>query len=84
MVCPECGMRALRRADPPQHDTDPVWFACCSHCGHLIEDDDYRRWTERLVRFHRNLVTPAVLAAAGLRGDESRTIADVSAMAAAG
>lgn len=81
--CPECGHRSLRRAAPPQHDGDPVFFASCGDCQALVTDEDYRAWTSRLVRFYSSRVNPYVLAAAGLRGDESRAVAEASGVGVA-
>ena len=78
--CENCGKRALRRALPPMHDGDKAWFAECSECGALFTDAEFRFWTQRLVRFYSHKVNPYVLAAAGLRGNETKAIADAAGL----
>lgn len=72
--CESCGRRSLRRALPPLHDDDPSYFAECAECGYLLTDKEFAEWTDRLVRFYRRRVTPAMLASAGLRGNETPAI----------
>lgn len=72
--CESCGHRSLRRALPPMHDGEPAYYAMCGDCGHLMTDDEYKRWADRLVRFYRHRITPAVLASAGLRGYEPSAV----------
>ena len=81
--CPECSRHTLRRAAPPQHDGDPEFFATCTDCRALLTDEEYRQWATRLVRFYSHRITPAVLASAGLRGDETKAIAEATGTAKA-
>lgn len=78
--CEECGRRSLRRALPPMHDGDRAYFSECGDCGALLTDPEFRFWTQRLVRFYSRKVNPFVLAAAGLRGNETRAVADASGL----
>lgn len=72
--CESCGKRSLRRALPPMRDGEPIYYAICGDCGHLMTDEEFKFWSERLVRFYARRVTPAVLASAGLRGNETPAI----------
>ncbi|MES2156133.1 MAG: hypothetical protein V4510_13445 [bacterium] len=72
--CESCGKRSLRRALPPMHDGERAYYAMCGECGHLMTDDEFKTWTDRMVRFYRHRVTPAILASAGLRGTETPAI----------
>ena len=78
--CESCGKRSLRRSLPPMHDGDRTYFAECGDCGALFTDQEFRSHSERLVRFYSRRVTPAVLAAAGLRGNETRAVADAAGL----
>lgn len=77
--CEACGHRSLRRAAPPQHDGDPFFYAACDDCGNLMTDEEFKAWTGFLVRFYARSITPAMLACAGLRGDETPAIAAAAA-----
>jgi hypothetical protein len=51
--CKECSLRTLRRADPPWHDGDPVYYSECADCGALMDEDEYRTWTGQLAAYER-------------------------------
>lgn len=58
-----CSQRALRLADPPQHEGDPAYFSQCAACGHLMTEDEYRQWTERHWSWWSARLAPAQIAA---------------------
>jgi len=72
--CEGCGHRSLRRAAPPMHEGDQLYFAACDDCHAMFTDEEFRVWLSYLVRFYGRRVTPVMLASAGLRGDESPAI----------
>ena len=69
--CPGCGHLSLRRAEPPQHDGDTVYFARCGDCQHLLTSPEYDWWLRRLTGFYRHRITPAIAASAGYRSVEA-------------
>jgi hypothetical protein len=64
-----CGRRELRRAPPPQHDGDKVWYSRCAWCRDLMTRDEYDDWTVYLRRFYAHRITPAMAAAARVLSD---------------
>jgi hypothetical protein len=49
----DCGLLALRRADPAWFSGDPDYFSECAQCGDLMTEDDYRMWVGQLAAYHR-------------------------------
>jgi len=52
--CRGCELRTLRRADPPLHDGDPVYWSVCMQCRDLMLRDDYDEWVTRNAAFYRH------------------------------
>jgi hypothetical protein len=61
--CRSCELRALRRADPPLHDGDPVYWSACQNCRDLMLREDYDDWVKRNAAFYRHSAERPVLAA---------------------
>lgn len=77
--CEQCGRKSLRHALPPMHEGETAYLASCDDCHALYTNEEFDAWTARLTRFYARLVTPAALARAGLRGDETPAIAAATA-----
>lgn len=60
-----CSQRALRLADPPQHDGDRAYYSQCMACRHLMTDDEYALWTDRQWRWFEPRMTTAQIARSG-------------------
>lgn len=63
--CANCSERALRRADPPQHEGDTVYYSQCVSCGHLMTDGEYSMWVDRQWRFWEPRLTAEEIAGRG-------------------
>lgn len=57
-----CGIRGLRRCDPPSDSDDPGYWSECTACGDRMNEADYREWTALCAAYERNRVkVPAAL-----------------------
>ena len=59
--CRQCELRTLRRADPPLHDGDPVFWSVCMQCRDLLSREDYDDWIKRNAAFYRHSMQSPVL-----------------------
>jgi hypothetical protein len=48
-----CDLRALYRADPPQHDGAAAYWSVCAACGDRMTEAQYRTWTRRCAAYEQ-------------------------------
>ncbi len=48
VACYRCQRKALRRADPPRRDDEPLWYSRCKMCEHQMTEPQYREHVARL------------------------------------
>lgn len=46
-----CDLRALYRAEPPQHEGAKAWWSVCAACGDRMTEPEYRTWTTRCAAY---------------------------------
>jgi hypothetical protein len=56
-----CDLRALYRADPPQHEKAKEHWSVCAGCGDLMTETEYRQWVRRCASYERGVRTVPVL-----------------------
>jgi hypothetical protein len=61
IACYRCHYKALRRADTPRTDDEPLWYSQCKVCGHQMSEIDYREHVTRLAAMTGGRkITPAL------------------------
>jgi hypothetical protein len=68
VACYRCQHKALRRADPPLRDNDPLYYSRCKVCDHQLTEPEYRDHVKRLAA----LVGGKRTASLGLQGVSAR------------
>jgi hypothetical protein len=68
--CRSCDRKALRRAEPSQHDGDPEFWSVCGGCGDLLPLNEYTEWVNLNAAWLRGRLTPAQIAA-GMKGSDA-------------